>query len=276
MSKKILLINDMPSYGKVALSAMMPILSYCGYEVYGLPSGLISNTLDYGKYVIEDTTAYLEKSIKVYNDLGFSFDCLCTGFLLNEHQVSIITDYKKLNPQMKLIVDPIMADDGKLYNGMDEQTVKRFQQLCEVADLMIPNYSESLLISELPLDNMTCTNTQLQMIFERLRKRNARSIVITSCMQENGQYGVYGYDHILDEQFFCPYEHINIRFAGTGDIFSAILTDGMMKGNTLKKAVLKAIDAVSSLIYINMLQDASVPTNHFKGLKIEQFLKDII
>ena len=275
MSKKILLINDLPSYGKVALSAMMPILSFYGYEVYGVPSALVSNTLDYGKFIIENMTAYLEKCIKLYRELGITFDCLCTGFIVDPQQVSIIKEIKKSNPQMMLIVDPIMADDGRLYNGMNEQTIKMFQQLCELADFIIPNYTESLLLSELPM-NMICTKKQLKTIYEKLKKQNVRSMVITSCVLENGQHGVYGYDHFKDEFFFLPYDHINIRFAGTGDIFSAVLTNGIMKGEALKEAVLKAIKAVNSLIDINMVHDKTIPENHFKTLKIEPFLKDII
>lgn len=275
MSKKILLINDLPSYGKVALGAMMPILSFYGYEVYGVPSALVSNTLDYGKFIIENMTAYLEKCIKVYRELGITFDCLCTGFIVDPQQVSIIKEIKKSNPQMMLIVDPIMADDGRLYNGMNEQTIKMFQQLCELADFIIPNYTESLLLSELPM-NMVCTKKQLKTIYEKLKKQNVRSMVITSCVLENGQHGVYGYDHFKDEFFFLLYDHINIRFAGTGDIFSAVLTNGIMKGEALKEAVLKAIKAVNSLIDINMVHDKTIPENHFKTLKIEPFLKDII
>ena len=57
MSKKqILLINDMAGYGKVATAAMLPILSYLGHPVYNLPTALVSNTLDYGKFKILETT----------------------------------------------------------------------------------------------------------------------------------------------------------------------------------------------------------------------------
>ena len=49
MSKKLLLINDMAGYGKVALSAMIPVLSHMKYEVFNLPTAIVSNTLDYGK-----------------------------------------------------------------------------------------------------------------------------------------------------------------------------------------------------------------------------------
>ena len=38
MSKKLLLINDMAGYGKVALSAMIPVLSHMKYEVFNLPN----------------------------------------------------------------------------------------------------------------------------------------------------------------------------------------------------------------------------------------------
>ena len=42
----ILLINDMAGYGKVALSAMIPIMSNMKFQVYNLPTALVSNTLD--------------------------------------------------------------------------------------------------------------------------------------------------------------------------------------------------------------------------------------
>ena len=49
MSKQVLLINDMAGYGKVALSAMIPVLSHLKVNVHNLPTALVSNTLDYGK-----------------------------------------------------------------------------------------------------------------------------------------------------------------------------------------------------------------------------------
>ena len=92
-SKNILIINDMPGYGKVALAAMLPILSNFGHSVYNLPTALVSNTLDYGKFTILDTTEYMKKSISVWKDLGFSFDCITTGFLASAEQVDIIREF---------------------------------------------------------------------------------------------------------------------------------------------------------------------------------------
>ena len=119
-NKNILIINDMPGYGKVALAAMLPILSHMGHNIYNLPTALVSNTLDYGKFTILDTTDYMKKSIAVWKELGFSFDCITTGFLASAEQVDIIRAFIESQRKEDLLVmtDPIMGDEGKLYNGV--------------------------------------------------------------------------------------------------------------------------------------------------------------
>lgn len=70
-SKQILLINDLPGYGKVALAAMMPVLAHMGHILYTLPTALVSNTLDYGQFEIMETTEYIKNTLKVWKNLGF-------------------------------------------------------------------------------------------------------------------------------------------------------------------------------------------------------------
>ena len=81
MSKHILLVHDLAGYGKVSLSAMMPVLSHMGHHLYTLPTALVSNTLDYGKFYIQETTEYMRQSLKVWAELGFSFDVVSTGMI---------------------------------------------------------------------------------------------------------------------------------------------------------------------------------------------------
>ena len=50
--EKICCVNDMPGVGKIALSAMIPILSAKGIDVASLPTALVSNTLDFGKFIL--------------------------------------------------------------------------------------------------------------------------------------------------------------------------------------------------------------------------------
>lgn len=59
---QLLLINDMCGYGKVALSAMLPVLSHMGYRIHNLPTALVSDTLNYPKFYIHDTTEYVRQS----------------------------------------------------------------------------------------------------------------------------------------------------------------------------------------------------------------------
>ena len=40
----ILLIGDIVGYGNLGMSVMTPILSHLGYEIYRLPSSMVSNT----------------------------------------------------------------------------------------------------------------------------------------------------------------------------------------------------------------------------------------
>ena len=87
----MLLINDMCGYGKVATAAMLPILSYMGNSVYNLPTALVSNTLDYGKFNILETTDYITGVFPVWRDLGFSFDAIATGFIASERQAGIVS-----------------------------------------------------------------------------------------------------------------------------------------------------------------------------------------
>ena len=67
---QILLINDMAGYGKVALSVMIPVLSHLKFETFNLPTALVSNTLDYGQFDIQDSTLqifFILSNKKTYN-----------------------------------------------------------------------------------------------------------------------------------------------------------------------------------------------------------------
>ena len=93
--KQILLINDVVGYGKVGMGAMLPILSYLGIPTYSLPTALVSNTLDYGKFNIQDTTDYIRGTLPVWKQLGFSFDAVCTGLMFSEEQAKLVAGYCK-------------------------------------------------------------------------------------------------------------------------------------------------------------------------------------
>ena len=149
---KLLLINDLAGYGKVALSAMIPILSHMQYEVCSLPTALVSNTLDYGKFEILETTSYMKNTLQVWDALGFQFDAVSTGFIVSRPQTELVRDFCRAQKAKgtRIFTDPIMGDEGKLYNGIGEETVALMRELIATADYIVPNYTEATYLAGVP------------------------------------------------------------------------------------------------------------------------------
>lgn len=268
MNHHVLLINDFPGYGKVALSAMMPILASLGIQTFNLPTALVSNTLNYGKFEVLDTTDYLRGALDVWQELGFRFDAISTGFMLHERQARFVADYctEQSKNGVKIFCDPIMGDNGKLYNSMTGDTVRVMQKLVSCADYITPNYTEALLLTGGDPQREPSEDDTPRLI-DRLRELGAKSVVITSVCVE-GSHQVCGYDYAAGRYFRVPYEHIPASLPGTGDIFSAIMMAGVLRGNTLEPSVKQAVDVLGQMIRQNLdTQDS------FKGIAVESYLE---
>lgn len=268
--QKICCVNDMPGVGKIALSAMIPILSAKGIDVASLPTALVSNTLDFGKFDILDTTDYMEKTVDIWHELGFRFDCISTGFMVNPRQIDIVE--KLINNQKKedllVVVDPIMGDEGKLYNGMTEKNVAIMRRLSSYADILIPNYTEACFLVNHFYEGDTLTKEQANDLLGRVRDLGAKSVVITSASVD-AQNCVIGYDHTKDSVFRIVFDLIDVRFPGTGDIFSAVLISDVLNGDSLEKATSHAMQTVRDIIKDNLDKKEK-----FFGVDIERYLSE--
>lgn len=248
MSKHILLVHDLAGYGKVSLSAMMPVLSHMGHHLYTLPTAMVSNTLDYGKFYLTETTDYMRGSLKVWDELGFHFDVVSTGMIFSAEQAELVTDFcvKSAAQGALIIVDPIMGDEGMLYNGVGEETISYMRRMIAVADCIVPNYTEAAYIAGLPY-HQDLKAAEARQLVDRLRQQGAKSVVVTSA-RVAGEDCVVGYDHRSDAYFQLGFELIPVRFAGTGDIFAAVMLGRLVDGEPLKSAVSRAMDAVRIMI----------------------------
>ena len=268
MSKQILLINDVAGYGKVATAAMLPILSYMGHPVYNLPTALVSNTLDYGKFNILDTTDYIKGVFPVWKELGFHFDAISTGFIASERQARIVADYclEQAALGTTIFVDPIMGDEGKLYNGVTSSTIRSMKEMVSVAHLIFPNYTEACYLTGTEYSLEGVTPKEAGELLEGLRALGAKSVIVTS-MVVDGQHCVMGYNHMTTEFFRLDYDEIPVHFPGTGDIFSAVLIGHLLHGETLVSSTRQAMVAVARLIELNK---DNVDKN--RGIPLENYL----
>ncbi|MGI6222386.1 MAG: pyridoxamine kinase [Prevotella sp.] len=266
--KQILLINDMAGYGKVATAAMLPILSYFGLPTYNLPTALVSNTLDYGKFNILDTTDYIKGVFPVWKQLGFHFDAIATGFIASEKQADIVSKYCMEQHKIgtTIFVDPIMGDEGKLYNGVTPNTINSMKEMLTVADLCYPNFTEACYLTDAEYHAEGVNSSEARQLVDKLRGIGSKSVLITS-IPVDGQPSVVGYNVLDNEYFRLCYQEIPVHFPGTGDIFSAILIGHLLNGDLLKDATRKAMDGVYTLIDRNKNNE-----DKNRGIPLEQYL----
>ena len=269
-TKNILIIGDMPGYGKMGLAGMLPILSNMGHSVYNLPTALVSNNFDYGKFSVLDTTAYMREAIQVWWELGFQFDCVTTGFLASADQVDLLRGF--IDSQRKegflVVTDPIMGDGGKLYNGSTRDTVDNMRRFLGVSDVIVPNLTEGEFLTGLFEGEEALTGEQARQVLDGLLACGPKSVVVTSGReQETGRHVVWGFDGGTGEYFTVPYRFIKAHFPGTGDIFTSLLTGQLLDGRSLPQAVQKAVDLLERLIF--MERDVAERNN---GIRIEKYL----
>lgn len=269
-SKNILIIGDMPGYGKMGLAGMLPILSNMGHSVYNLPTALVSNNFDYGRFSVLDTTTYMGETIRVWQELGFQFDCITTGFLASADQVDLLRSF--IDSQRKedflVVTDPIMGDGGKLYNGSTQETVDNMRRFIGAADVIVPNLTEAEFLTGLHEGEETLAKEEARRVLAGLLALGPRSAVITSGREkEGGRHVVWGFDGGSGEYFTVPYRFIKAHFPGTGDIFTSLLTGQLMSGRSLPQAVGKAVDLLERLIFLE--QDVAQRNN---GIRIEKYL----
>lgn len=278
MGKRIVLFNDLPGYGKVALAAMVPLFSRMGHFPYQVPTAVVSNTLDFGKFRIQDMTDYMRDTIKVWDELGFDPDCICTGFVLSEEQVELIGDYiRSRKPRMDeiqnvdngrlVIVDPIMADGGKLYNGIGMERVAAMRKLVSYSDVMVPNMTEAGFLTGICPGRERASAAELRELVDGLHKLSGKSVVITSAQDsETDEHLVCGYDHKSGQYFRVPFTFLPVRVAGSGDIFSTVMTGKLLNGESLEAAVQEAVRVLTALIRGNQSH-----LDEYKGILIERY-----
>lgn len=278
MGKRIVLFNDLPGYGKVALAAMVPLFSRMGHFPYQVPTAVVSNTLDFGKFRIQDMTDYMRDTIKVWDELGFDPDCICTGFVLSEEQVELIGDYiRSRKPRIDeiqnvdngrlVMVDPIMADGGKLYNGIGMERVAAMRKLVSYSDVMVPNMTEAGFLTGICPGRERASAAELRELVDGLHKLSGKSVVITSAQDsETDEHLVCGYDHKSGQYFRVPFTFLPVRVAGSGDIFSTVMTGKLLNGESLEAAVQEAVRVLTALIRGNQSH-----LDEYKGILVERY-----
>ena len=255
----ILLVGDIVGYGNLGMSVMTPILSHLKYEIFRLPSSMVSNNFSYGKFAVLDTTDYMRRSIEIWEEQGFSVDAVCTGYLVSDKQAQLVADYcRRLKSRGTVIfVDPII------------QTVEYMRSVCRVADVIVPNVTEAKFLADKYLDKESLTADEADDLLRTLHELGDSSVIISSMVMD-GQTCTMLFDKSTGHTKVLPYRQVAAQFSGTGDVFSAMTIGQYLRGETLENSVLTAMNFVAHVIEAN--QHYIRPDN---GIPIERHLAEI-
>lgn len=181
--KKILIANDLPGIGKVALAPAIPIFACCQIETILLPTVLLSShTGGFKNIAIAEQTEFMRQSLCQWENLELNPDAILTGYFRNTEQIELIIDtIEKLPEPKKIFVDPIMGDNGKLYSGFTAEHVDTMRKLIQHADVIYPNITEACLLTETAYPSGKITMDFTRELAKKLAPLGPKHVIITGC-----------------------------------------------------------------------------------------------
>ncbi len=269
--KRILTIQDISCLGQCSLTVALPIISACSHETCILPSAVLStHTGGFSGYTVNDLSEDFPNVKNHWLKEGISFDAIYTGYLGSTKQIDYVSDiFDALKREDgKIIVDPAMADNGKLYWGFDEEYVKGMAKLCSKADVVLPNITEACFMTGVEYKEKY-DKAYIDDIVLKLREFCSGTIIITGATY--GDEKVHVVISKDNEQTEYVHKRIDKNFHGTGDIFSSAFVGAYMQGRSINEAVQIASD-YTLLCIENTIPDES----HWYGTKFEKALPNLI
>lgn len=269
--KKILTIQDISCVGQCSLTVALPILSACGLETCVLPSAVLStHTAGFSGFTFRDLTDDMPGILDHWQKENIHFDAIYTGYLGSTRQIDYVLEIAA-NTAAKgscLLVDPAMADNGKLYPGFDLEYVAAMQRLCQAADYIIPNITEACFLTGMEY----CTQydrAYIDELLEKLLELGCKTIILTGVSYEAGKTGVV----VLEKGEYRYYEHLLLPNSchGTGDIYASAFVGALVRGNTAYDSAKIAAEYTMECIRYTGTLD-----NHWYGAAFEPVLPKLL
>ena len=243
--KRVAAIHDISGVGKCSLTVALPIISAAGVECSVLPTAVLStHTGGFTGFTYRDLTTDIAPIVRHWKSLKLHFDAIYTGFLGSLEQIDLVSQaFDKLKAEDTLIaVDPVMADNGKLYTIFDASFPQAMKELCGKADLIMPNLTEATLMLDEEYQEGPYTKAYIEELLKRLAAATkTKLIVLTGVYFDNTRLGAATYDVAKNEIRYVLGEKISGSYHGTGDVFGSALIGALMNGKPLDEAVRIAV-----------------------------------
>lgn len=267
---KVASINDLSGSGRCSLTTAIPILASFGVQCFALPTAVLTNHTGYEKFSFDDYTDKMDSFISDWKEYGWSFDCIYTGFLGSERQIDIAERFFDVfkTGKTKILVDPVMGDDGKIYATYTPELCEKMKRLAGRAYVVTPNTTEASILSGTEYRGDDITKAEARRMAEIICAGGAENVVITG-IKRGGRAINYVYGSEGVGEFSSPL--IDVYYSGTGDVFASVLCGFLAKGGKISDGV----EFASQFIAKASSLSKELGLDYLEGICFEKFLKEI-
>ncbi|MCR4675995.1 MAG: pyridoxamine kinase [Sphaerochaetaceae bacterium] len=270
--RRILTVQDISCVGQCSLTVALPILSACGHETAILPSAVLStHTAGFTGFTFRDLTDDIPLINNHWVKEGLKFDAIYTGYLGSKKQIDYIKNlFATCGKENFLkIVDPAMADNGKLYPLFNQEYADEMAGLCAQADFILPNITEACFMTGVEYRENYDRAYVDELLAALSKICPSSNVILTGVSYREGKTGVVVY---CDGKYEY-YEHVKIAKGchGTGDVYASAFTGALMHGKTPYESAKIAADY--TVCCIEKTQD---DPSHFYGVKFELAIPELI
>ena len=242
--KRVITVQDISCVGKCSLTVALPVISACGIETAVLPTAMLSAHTAFRHFTFKDLTDQIRPAANSFLQEGLTFDAIYTGYLGSVEQIGLMEEFFGTfrTGRTLLFVDPVMADNGKLYKGFDLAYAEKTAALCRRADVIVPNLTEACFLLRRPYIGTDYTEEDIRELLRGLTALGAKTAVLTGVSFRESELGVMGCNAETDEYFSYFTERVPASFHGTGDVFASAAVGALVSGKPLQTALAIAAD----------------------------------
>ena len=202
-------------------------MSSCQIEVLPLPTVLLSShTGEFEHIYLRDLKEDMKGFCQQWEQLDFKVDGLVSGYFKSREELDLVAQLAE-EKQIPLFVDPIMGDNGQLYQGFDKTYVEAMRNFCQQADVIIPNMTEASLLTGSPyLERDNYDKATIEKLLRDLGKLGPKKVFLTGVSLEEGKIGLAYFDKENEQTTYLMRPSYSEHFYGSGDILTAILSSG--------------------------------------------------
>lgn len=249
--KKVLLIEDLSCFGKCSISVSMPTLSCMGIEVVILPTAIFSTHTGISREAIGvDFSENLDKFKRHWSEIYLEFDSIVVGYAYAKRQIDFIKKFIEDRKDSLIILDPVMADMGRLYSKLSVEYPSYISELCENSDYIIPNVTEAYLLTNKSYKLPPYSKKEMEEILLELNEKYKKNFIITGIELENNEMLSISID-ANKNIYEAKTKKVHRNYSGTGDLFTAIFTGCLLNGCDMNMAIKKATNLSTKAVKIS-------------------------